>query len=388
MNPSLHLVYLCGEYPPASHGGIGTFTRAMAHAMVARGHTVTVLGVQRGLGAVRDERDGLVRVLRLPSRGGGAGALADARALGTALATVHAQQPVQLIEGPEGAFALLPLPRGVARVVRLHGGHHFFAHLEGRPLRRWRAWAERRSLRRATHLCAVSDFVARTTAALVPSLAARPVTVLPNPVDTQQFAPRPGVAPHPGRVLFVGTLCDKKGVRELLQAFAIVAPQWPHATLELIGRDSRDPATGGSYAQAMAALVPSALFSRVRFAGVLANAEVAEALARTTLFVFPSKAEAQGLAALEAMATGAPCIISARGPGPETAVHEESALLVDPTNVPALAAAMTRLLGDAPLRAQLGAAARARCLAHFDLAQLAPRNEAFYTRCVAEVRDG
>jgi hypothetical protein len=56
--------------------------------------------------------------------------------------------------------------------------------------------------------------------------------------------------------------------------------------------------------------------------------------------------------------------------------------------VPALAAAMTRLLGDAPLRAQLGAAARARCLAHFDLAQLAPRNEAFYAHCVAEVRDG
>ena len=56
VNPSLHLVYLCGEYPPASHGGIGIFTRAMAHAMVARGHTVTVLGVQRGLGAVHDER--------------------------------------------------------------------------------------------------------------------------------------------------------------------------------------------------------------------------------------------------------------------------------------------------------------------------------------------
>ena len=86
----MHLVYLCGEYPPASHGGIGSFTRAMAHAMTARGHTVTVLGVQRGLSAVPDERDGLVRVLRLPSCGGGVGALADARALGRALAAVHA----------------------------------------------------------------------------------------------------------------------------------------------------------------------------------------------------------------------------------------------------------------------------------------------------------
>jgi glycosyltransferase involved in cell wall biosynthesis len=194
------------------------------------------------------------------------------------------------------------------------------------------------------------------------------------------------VTPLPGQLLFVGTLCNKKGVRELLQAFTAVAPQLPQATLELIGRDSRDPATGGSYGQAMAALVPSALSSRVRFAGVRPHAEVAEALARATVFVFPSKAEAQGLAALEGMATGTACIISALGPGPETAVHEESALLVDPTNVPALAAAITRLLTDAPLRARLGAAARARCLEHFALAQLAPRNEAFYARCVADVR--
>jgi hypothetical protein len=97
VNPSMHLVYLCGEYPPASHGGIGTFTRAMAHAMTARGHTVTVLGVQRGLTAVHDARDGLVRCYVSPRvraacgrRGGGVGALAHARALGRALAAVHA----------------------------------------------------------------------------------------------------------------------------------------------------------------------------------------------------------------------------------------------------------------------------------------------------------
>lgn len=40
----MHICYLCSEYPPAPHGGIGTFVQTTARALVGRGHHVTVIG--------------------------------------------------------------------------------------------------------------------------------------------------------------------------------------------------------------------------------------------------------------------------------------------------------------------------------------------------------
>ena len=43
----LHVCFLCHEYPPEPHGGVGTVIQALARALVARGHRVTVLGISR-----------------------------------------------------------------------------------------------------------------------------------------------------------------------------------------------------------------------------------------------------------------------------------------------------------------------------------------------------
>jgi hypothetical protein len=42
---SLELCFICSEYPPGPHGGIGTMTQVLARALVARGHGVRVIGV-------------------------------------------------------------------------------------------------------------------------------------------------------------------------------------------------------------------------------------------------------------------------------------------------------------------------------------------------------
>src|SRR4051812_25507805 len=58
--------YICNEYPPASHGGIGTAVRELARGLTARGHTVTVVGIASPAMAGAS-RDGDVQVFRLPS---------------------------------------------------------------------------------------------------------------------------------------------------------------------------------------------------------------------------------------------------------------------------------------------------------------------------------
>ena len=85
------------------------------------------------------------------------------------------------------------------------------------------------------------------------------------------------------------------------------------------------------------------------------------------LFLLPSESESFGLAALEAMSCGVPVIASRVGGVPEVVIDGETGLLAPVGDIAAMAAHVVRLLADAPLRARLGQAARARAETVFPL---------------------
>jgi glycosyltransferase involved in cell wall biosynthesis len=84
--------------------------------------------------------------------------------------------------------------------------------------------------------------------------------------------------------------------------------------------------------------------------------------ASAEVVVYPSLGEGFGLPVLEAMAQGAPVVTSAGTATEEVA--GDAALLVDPTDTDAIAAAMERLLDDRELADRLGAAGRERAAAY------------------------
>jgi glycosyltransferase involved in cell wall biosynthesis len=96
----------------------------------------------------------------------------------------------------------------------------------------------------------------------------------------------------------------------------------------------------------------------VRFMGWTSDADVEGLFAIAAAFVYPSFAEGFGLPVLEAMARGVPVACSDRSSLPEVA--GDAALLFDPGDPGAIAAAIERLLGDAGLAERLAAAGRAR----------------------------
>src|SRR5205823_4998663 len=81
---------------------------------------------------------------------------------------------------------------------------------------------------------------------------------------------------------------------------------------------------------------------------------------RAAVVACPSYREGYGIACAEAMAHGRPVVASAVGGLRDLVVDGETGLLVPPGDVAALRKALERLLGDADLRARLGAAARER----------------------------
>src|SRR5262249_39816070 len=154
------------------------------------------------------------------------------------------------IEGPENAFALLNGSTPGRKVIRMNGGHHFFSTTLGKKPSPWRAWLEKRSFGRADQLCAASRYVAHVTSNLL-KLQGKPIEIIPNPVDTEVFRPMPEIQVVPGLIVFVGTLCEKKGIRQLVQAMPEIISAVPNARLMAFGRDSLDPVTRGSYRESL-----------------------------------------------------------------------------------------------------------------------------------------
>jgi alpha-1,3-rhamnosyl/mannosyltransferase len=219
----------------------------------------------------------------------------------------------------------------------------------------------RLAIRRACRVVTVSESTRRD---LVERLGAVPerIRVIPNGVGAP-FVPADGptgVDPALDELgvtrpyfLFAGNPLPHKNVARLLEAFAGLPPALGRLVLVGIPPGARD-----SIERLRAA---PGLGPRVHVLAPVPTPVLARLYQRATVVVCPSLWEGFGLAALEAMACGAPLVAANRGGLPE--VVGDAGLLVDPTDVDALREAMYTLAGQESLRAALRARGLARARA-------------------------
>ena len=181
-------------------------------------------------------------------------------------------------------------------------------------------------------------------------------TIVPGAVDTERFRPRdgwePGVLLDPDCpvLLYHGRVDRRKGALDTLDAVA---------ALVQAGRRLRLIVSGiGPDSDAVKARVGELGLEGVVEITGYADYDAAPAVyRRADVFVSPTYAEGFSNTILEAMASGLP-VASCFAVGVVDCLRDdENGLLVTPGDVPALAAALARLLDDAPLRARLAARA-------------------------------
>lgn len=201
-----------------------------------------------------------------------------------------------------------------------------------------------------------------------------------NGVDIQQFRPGAGESlPVPGLVLFVGRLVEKKGVAQLLHAFAAVTGAVPEARLRIVGDGPLLPALRRQAERL-------GLAATVEFAGAMPSAGIAEQMREACLLAAPSltarDGDAEGLpnSVVEAAASGLPVVATDHAGIPEAVEHNRTGFLVAEGEIEPLACNMIALLQDADLRAGMGRAARKLAEAKFDLRRQMERIEAIYDR--------
>ena len=186
-----------------------------------------------------------------------------------------------------------------------------------------------------------------------------------NGIDLDTFAwqaPRPDAS----EILAVGRLVEKKGFHILIEALRLMREAGQGARCRIVGG-------GEMQAELAEQIAASGLDDLVRLAGPMPQDEIIAAMRGAALLACPCIVGADGnrdgmpTVLLEAMALGCPVVATPVTGIPELVRHGENGLLAAEGDPRDLAGQMARLLSDAPLRAALSHAGRARIEADFDL---------------------
>jgi len=169
--------------------------------------------------------------------------------------------------------------------------------------------------------------------------------------------------------LHVNRLSDEKRVDVLLDAAAKMSG---NGFIALVGSG---PAEAALREQAERLH----LGDRVSFLGYVRDADLLALRRSSEVFVIPSEADLQSLATMEAMACGLPVIAANSYALPELAHHGENGYVFQPGNSDELASYLDKLLGDAPLRAQMSQKSL-EIIAKHDRLQVLDKWESLYRR--------
>lgn len=165
-------------------------------------------------------------------------------------------------------------------------------------------------------------------------------------------------------LLFLGNLCRRKGVWELIEA-AKGLPDY--IRLVFVGGEEEI----GILAAAGHAITKDHLERKISLAGSARGDAKYRWLRDADIFVLPSHAEGLPMSMLEAMAAGLPVVVTPVGAIPGVISDGREGLIVPVGDVPALHRALLRLVESRELRERLGAAAQQRCMAEFGIERVA-----------------
>jgi glycosyltransferase involved in cell wall biosynthesis len=241
------------------------------------------------------------------------------------------------------------------------------------------SWGEGWALAAVDHLLAGTQSAAHVWRA---KGYAGPLTVIPQfGVDPDLFAPAMAVGAGPGvrafTIGYVGRLVEEKGIHLLIEAAARLEGDW---RLRLVG--------SGPYWSVLEALAKRlGVLERIDRVAWIDSAAMPAQYHRLDVLAIPSLTrlnwkEQFGRVITEAMSSGVPVIGSDSGAIPD--VMGQAGLIVPEGDVDSLVAALRRLRDDPAARAKLGAAGRARVLAHFTHAQVAAATVAVYGQVLGD----
>ena len=228
----------------------------------------------------------------------------------------------------------------------------WFRTLEGVRLRS----LSRIAARNARSVITISEFSRREIAEHLRVPESRIKVIRPGVPIREPALPQPGS--RDSRLLYVGSIFNRRHVLDLIRAFAPVARRHPDASLDIVGDNRSYP-----FEDVVAAIDREQFGSRIRWHQYVTDEHLIGLYSRARGFAFLSEYEGLGLTPLEALAAGVPPVLYDTPIARESC--GESALYAPVGDLDAVSSALERILFDDAARAAIAGSAR-DTLARYD----------------------
>ena len=376
----MHICFIANEFPlpGLSFGGIGTFLLSYSKILIENGHQVTVVGFHDCEKSISINIKGVQVEYCSQSKIKGLSWFFNAKHVSYLISEIHKKNPIDIIESQEAGFALLKIPKNIPKIIRMHGGHYFFNTFENNKLNWRKAFLERRSFANCDAVIPTSDFVKNQTLKFV-NFANKPTETINNPILIDMFYKSNPEKVTKGLAVFAGTICEKKGIRQLCLAIPEIVAKFPDFHLYAYGRDWFFP-DGTSYKKWLLEQLSEEIKAKITFKGIVAYKDLPEVYEQGELCIFPSHMEVQGLVAPEAMCMQKPVVFTQYGPGSETIDHQTNGWLCDTRNPKSIAQTVIEVFQSRSKLEQIGVEAREKVIRKFSPEIIYSKNINFYEK--------
>lgn len=237
---------------------------------------------------------------------------------------------------------------------------------------------------RVTKAFAISTVIKKNLIETTP-LSEDKIELLFNAVDTVRFDPEKAdrkkirkefnISDNELLLGMIARFSPGKGHEEFIDATEKLSVNHNNLKFIIVGEASRGE---DEYANRIKKMVGDKKLNNVMFAGF--RGDTPDILAAMDIFVFPSHAEAFGIALAEALSMGIPSVCSAKDGVLDIAVDGETSLLFKNKNASDLEKKIETLIADPPKRISFGKASRQRAKQLFDIDIIMDQTISFYER--------
>ena len=286
--------------------------------------------------------------------------------LGREVALLHVHTASYGSFGRKSILCAFARAFSVPYIVHVHCGEFldFYQRHRGRPAGRFIA----RTLDNACLVWVLSEGWKERFSAVFPLARGE---VLTNPVEPAQGVGEVSAATR--YILFLGRLRQKKGVYDLVRAFARIRSEFPDVSLVLAGDGELDEV--GQLAAELG------VADAVRLTGWVEDDAKQRLLSGAEVLALPSYFEGLPISILEAMAAGVPVIASRVGSIPEALEDGRCGVLFQPGDVDALADGLKSLLENSCFASMLSSLGLERVNQHYAVKPVIHRLEKVYREC-------
>lgn len=356
----MNILFLCDEYPPCQHGGIGSVIQNLARELVQKGHHVSVCGFypyyRKALSFEIDFGVNIYRIfygnrllLKLSKHkltGKFINIESKFNAYTKFLKEFIKKNKIEIIEIPDFNEAFrysgprfIKFPDfDIPSVIKIHGTFSFFDHLElAYSFDKNIFNKEQYLIQNAGLVLAISEFSKKTVKEIINYSG--DIAVIYNGISfTDSYSYKEDSDAK--NVVFAGTLAEKKGILRLIAAWEKVISQIPSAKLLIYGRG------GNKFIEKINSIISDRTKESIHILGFVTRETLSEVYRTASCTIFPSYAESFSMAPLESMLIGCPTIYTKRASGNELILNGINGLLVDPDDLQDIANAIIIMLSD------------------------------------------